>query len=174
MKIEPHLLDQWLQSHAAQAEFDLGASTGPQWTVRELLTLADESAIERLLNTKLAYSHTAGATPLREAIAEMQGVPVEHVLVLGGAAEALLHTFWLAAEPGANVVVPFPCFPPHRTLPQGLGLQVRSFQLRRENGYRIDLDDVRRLIDNRPASCSSATRSIIPSTTGQRRLRRRA
>jgi aspartate/methionine/tyrosine aminotransferase len=133
-------------------EFDLGSSTGSHWKLRELLGLAGEGAggaHERLLDTELVYSRTAGGTALREAIAEMQGIQAEQVLVVAGAAEALWHVFLVAAEPGANVITPFPCFPPHRTMPEALGLEVRSYHLRRENGYRIDLDEVRQLADSK-------------------------
>ena len=40
----------------------------------------------------------------------MQSVPVESVQILTGASEALLVMMWLAAEPGANVVLPLPGF----------------------------------------------------------------
>jgi aspartate/methionine/tyrosine aminotransferase len=148
MELAPHALDQWLQSHAEPPlEFDLGASTGPHWTVRELLRLGSSDALERLLDTELTYSRMAGATALRAAIAEMQGVAPDHVLVMAGAAEALWHVFMIAAEPGANAVVPFPCFPPHRTMPQALGFEVRPYHLRRDAGFRIDLDEIMRLVD---------------------------
>ena len=42
MKLPPFLLDQWLQqkfSANPPIEFDLGSSTGPTWTLRELLAL---------------------------------------------------------------------------------------------------------------------------------------
>ena len=132
MHLQPHALDQWLQRHAEPpVEFDLGASTGPHWSLRELLRLGAPDAAERLLDTKLSYSRTAGGTHLRAAIAKMQGVAMEDVLVMSGAAEALWHVFLVTAEPGANAVVPSPCFPPHRTMPEALGFEVRSYELRR-------------------------------------------
>src|SRR4051794_13434714 len=107
MNLPPFLLDQWLdQNHTLQPpiEFDLGASTGPVWTVRELLNLSgDEREYERLLDTRLFYTPPAGSPDLREALAELEGVDPSHVQVVTGAAEALLLLFFFAAEPGANV-----------------------------------------------------------------------
>ena len=143
-------LDQWLQQHTKKPiEFDLGSSTGPQWTMRELLSLADSDALETMLDMKLTYSRSAGSAELREAIAEMQGVSPDHVLVTIGAAEALFHLYWMAAEPGANIIVPFPCFPPYVSIPRSLGLEPRFYRLRRENGFRLDLDEVKRLVDSK-------------------------
>lgn len=148
MKFKAFLLDQWLQQHA-DAEFDLGGSTGPRWTLRELLALEGEGAAERMADLELRYPPTAGAPRLREAIAEMQGVPAEEVAVFAGGAEALFHIFCLAAEPGANALVPFPCFPAHQLVPETLGFEIRHYHPRRENHYAVDIEEVKRLADNR-------------------------
>src|SRR5579864_3356244 len=101
MQLKPFLLDQWLDQYEHGIEFNLAASTGPAWTVNDILALADGETRERFLNHKLVYSRPAGADSLREAIAEMQGVPVDSVQVVTGASEAILALMWLAAEPGA-------------------------------------------------------------------------
>src|SRR5436305_13912436 len=103
----------------------------------------------RSLNHQLFYSHPAGADSLREAIAEMQQVPVEAVQIVTGAAEAILALMWLAAEPGANVMIPLPGFTTFSALPQSLGLETRFYRVRRENGFRIDLDEIKRLADSK-------------------------
>src|SRR3954453_24115238 len=109
MKLTPFLLDQWLeQNHTFQPpiDFDLGSSTGPVWTVRELLSLSgDEREYERLLDTRLFYAPPAGSPALRDALAELERVDPNQVQIVTGAAEALLLLFFLAAEPGANVVL---------------------------------------------------------------------
>lgn len=148
MKFPAFLLDQWLQQHAG-AEFNLGGSTGPRWTPRQLLGLAGDSAAEKILTLDLDYTPTPGSTSLREAIAKMQGVPAEEVIVFAGSAEALFHIFYLAAQPGANAVVPFPCFPSHQVIPESLGFEIRRYHLTRENSYRIDLDEVNSLADRK-------------------------
>ena len=127
-------------------EYDLGSSTGPVWTLRELLAL--ESADEReLLDTALSYTSPRGSMELREEIARMQGLDAEHVQIVTGAAEALLSLFYLAAEPGANVVLPDPAFPANTVLADSLGIEVRRYHLRAENGFAIDHDEVRGLVD---------------------------
>ena len=54
----------------------------------------------------------------------MQGVPVEAVQVMTGASEALVALMWLAAEPGANVIIPLPGYPPFSMLPREPGLEI--------------------------------------------------
>ncbi|MBV8890402.1 MAG: aminotransferase class I/II-fold pyridoxal phosphate-dependent enzyme, partial [Acidobacteria bacterium] len=149
MQLKPFLLDAWLDQYEENVEFNLAASTGPTWTANDILALADERTRDRFLNHDLVYSHPAGADSLREAIAEMQCVPVEAVQILTGASEALLAVMWLAAEPGANVIIPLPGFTTFSALPESLGLETRFYRVRPENGYGIDPDEIKRLTDSK-------------------------
>ena len=80
------------------------------------------------LNHNLVYNRPAGADSLREAIAEMQSVPVEAVQIVNGASEALVALMWLTAEPGANVIIPLPGFTTFSALPESLGLETRFYR----------------------------------------------
>src|SRR5207237_3628875 len=136
MQLKPFLLDAWLDRYEHDIEFNLAASTGPTWTVNDILALADDETRHRCLNHKLVYSRPAGADSLREAIAEMQGVPIATVQVVTGASEGLVALMWLAAEPGANVLIPLPGFTTFSALPESLGLEARLSRVRRANGCR--------------------------------------
>jgi aspartate/methionine/tyrosine aminotransferase len=150
MKRGAFLLDEWLERHKhAGIRHDLASSTGPSWTLQELVAWAGEDERRELLEGPLVYCPAPGTDALRSGIAALHGVRPEEVLVTTGAAEALLILFFDAAAPGANVVVSAPGFPPTWTIPAALGLEVRSYRLRPENAYRIDLDEVRRLVDAR-------------------------
>ena len=147
MQLKPFLLDMWLDQYEHNIDFNLAASTGPSWTVNEILALADEETRDRFQNHNLVYSRPAGADSLREAIAEMQGVSVDAVQIVTGASEALVALMWLAAEPGANVIIPIPGFTTFSALPESLGLETRFYRVRRENGFRLDPDEIKRLAD---------------------------
>jgi aspartate/methionine/tyrosine aminotransferase len=149
MQFKPFLLDAWFDQYEHNIEFNLGASTGPTWTVNEILSLADDETRHRFLEHKLVYGHPGGADSLREAIAEMQHVPIETVQIVTGASEALVALMWLAAEPGANVIIPLPGFTTFSALPESLGLETRFYRLHRENGFRIDPDEIKRLTDSK-------------------------
>jgi aspartate/methionine/tyrosine aminotransferase len=148
MQLKPFLLDAWLDLYEHGIEFNLAASTGPTWTVNDILALADEETRDRFLHQKLVYSRPAGADSLREAIAEMQGVPVDSVQVMTGASEALVAMMWLANEPGANIIVPLPGFTTFSALPESLGIDTRFYRVRRENQFRIDLEEIKRLTNS--------------------------
>ena len=147
MLLKPFLLDMWLDRFEHEIEFNLGASTGPTWTVNEILNLAGEEERQRFLDHQLVYSRPAGAEGLRAAIAEMQGVPVESVQVVTGASEALLVLMWLAAEPGANIILPRPGYPPFSALPESLGIEIRCYGVNRGNNFSIDPGEIEKLAD---------------------------
>jgi len=147
VQVKPFLLDIWLDKYEHDIEFNLGGSEGPRWRLREILALASEEQREQFLHHKVVYSRPAGAEGLRTAIAEMQGVPAETVQVVAGASEALVVLMWLAAEPGANVILPKPGYPPFSALPESLGIEIRYYKLRKENGFRVDVEEIKRLAD---------------------------
>jgi len=149
MQLKPFLLDDWLDQYEHNIEFNLAASTGPAWTVNDILALANDETRRRFLNHNLVYSRVTGANNLREAIAEMQGVPIDAVQVVTGAAEALLVVMWLAAEPGANVILPLPGFATFSAIPESLGLETRFYHVNRENGFCIDPEEIQMLADSK-------------------------
>ncbi len=150
MELPAFLLDQWIsRKHTSSPpiEFDLASSTGPAWTLRELLALDGEADLESLLDMRVSYISAAGTPELRTAIAKLSGVEPEHVQVVTGAEEALLILFFLGAGRSANVVLPSPGFPANAALAQSLGIETRFYRLRAENGFSIDSDEIRRLVD---------------------------
>jgi len=147
MQLKPFLLDMWLDHYEHGIEFNLAASTGPSWTLNEILSLAKDEERERFLNHKLVYGRPAGADSLRSAIAELHGVEVEAVQVVTGASEALLILMWLAAEPGANVILPQPGFTTFSALPESLRLETRYYAIRKENGFRFDVEEIKKFAD---------------------------
>lgn len=147
MQLKPFLLDMWLDTYEHDIEFNLAGSVGPRWTLNEILSLASEEERQRFLNHDLVYSRPAGAEDLRAAIADMQGVNVDSVQVVTGASEALLVLMWLAAEAGANVVLPQPGFTTFSALPESLRLETRYYAVRKENDFRIDVEEIKQLAD---------------------------
>ena len=167
MKLPPFLLDEWLDRYkTAPIRHDLASSTGPTWTLRELLALASEDERAAILDRPLVYCAAAGEEELRAGIAALHGVSAEDVLVTTGAAEALHILFFDAAERGANVVVSAPGFPPTWALPEAMGLEVRRYRLSAERGFRLDVDEVARLVD---AQHPPGARDLAPQPHGRPR-----
>lgn len=148
MRFDHFVLDHWLQEKAGpHIRFDFGSSTGPIWPLRDVLALEGGDVVDRLLDISLRYEKPAGGDTLRSTLAAMAGVSSEEVIVLTGASEALTHVFLAAATPGANAIVPFPCYPPQEAIPRALGLETRSYHLRKEDSFAINVDEICSLIN---------------------------
>ncbi len=148
MKLAPFALDLWLDGwkhgkREESIEWDLGSSVGPVWTLRELV--GDD--VDRLLDMPILYAPARGTGALREEVAAFHGVDADAVQITTGSSEGLLILFHRAAEPGANVVLPFPGFPAFEALPRSLGVEVRRYQVRPERAF--DHDEIAGAIDDR-------------------------
>ncbi len=70
MQLPPFELDVWLTKYkfaSSPVRYDLASSTGPRWTVRELLDLGGEAARGQLESLVISYLPTAGSAALRQA-----------------------------------------------------------------------------------------------------------
>jgi len=130
MKLPPFLLDQWLAAHEfadPPIRFNLASSTGPQWTLAELLALGGNETRQEFEKLKLSYAPPQGNPRLRERIAALHGVTADDVLVMTGASEALISLTNYFMEPGASIVLPAPCYPAVPVLAKAWGLDVRTY-----------------------------------------------
>ena len=95
----------------------------------------------------LSYVETWGSPELREAVAgTYESVDADHVLSFAGAEEGL---FWALQElvgPGEHAVVTVPCYQAMETVTMATGADVSALVPRREDGWALDLDELRRLL----------------------------
>ncbi|MFI0846963.1 aminotransferase class I/II-fold pyridoxal phosphate-dependent enzyme [Mesorhizobium sp. IMUNJ 23232] len=142
MDLPPFLLDHWLAAHefaTPPIRYNLAASTGPQWSVDELLALGGGKNIG---GVKIGYAPPEGGKRLREAIGGFLGVDPEWVVVTTGASEALLILLCLATRPGGNIVLPAPAFSPFAVMADAWGLGVRTYTLSRDDGFRQNAEAI--------------------------------
>src|SRR4249919_2400435 len=136
MRVPPFKLDAWLAAHefaTPPIRYNLASSTGPLWTVAELMKLGGGDQA-MLGDVKLSYAPPQGSKLLRERIGALHGVDPDHVLVMTGASEALIALTAYFAAPGASIVLPKPAYPAVPVLARAWGLQVREYALRPEYG----------------------------------------
>ena len=84
-----------------------------------------------------------GYPPLLEAIAARYGVHPDQVVSSEGTSGANFLAFATLLEPGDEVLVEMPTYEPLLAALELLGARVRRFARRFEDGYRLDLDDLR-------------------------------
>jgi aspartate/methionine/tyrosine aminotransferase len=172
MDFPSFLLDRWVDAYefaTPPIRFDLAASTGPVWTIQELLALGGGEVMRELNAMPISYAPPQGGQLLRRQIAEYVGVDPDWVFVTTGASEALSMIFAMAAEPGASILIPSPAFPAYAAMAGAWGLRVTTYNLARESGYLQTADGIlsavsastRLVLVNSP---HNPTGSIVAST----------
>lgn len=98
------------------------------------------------------YQPTMGTPELRQAMADFYarwyGVDVDaqtEVLPLIGSKEGILHVTLAFVNPGEEVLVPNPGYPTYTSLSKILGAKVVSYDLREDNAWQPDFDELERM-----------------------------
>jgi len=133
------------------ARYVLAASDAESMSLGELLALGSEADRDAFARMSLGYVPTWGGDEVRRAIASTYAtLQPEDVLAYAGAEEGL---FWLmqeAAGPGDHIVLTVPNYQSMESVALATGAQVSGLPLRPENGWALDLDDLKRRL--RPAT----------------------
>ncbi len=87
--------------------------------------------------------HPYGYPPLLEAIASRYGASVGDVCPMPGASQGIFSVCAALVGPGDVVLAEKPAYESLVAVPRLLGAEVRRFERRLENGYRVDPDEIR-------------------------------
>ncbi|KAG8306425.1 hypothetical protein J6590_047834 [Homalodisca vitripennis] len=98
------------------------------------------------------YAPASGYKEAREAVAKYSScsglqVSPEDVVLCSGCSCSIDLCITVLANPGQTILVPCPGFSIYRTLAEGLGINVKTYQLLPDQNWEIDLDDLDRQID---------------------------
>ncbi|XP_033201859.1 tyrosine aminotransferase isoform X2 [Bombus vosnesenskii] len=116
---------------------------------KEVIDAVQQSLVSQLYN---GYAPSTGHQSAREAVAEYSSsefvkVDAKDVILCSGCSCALDLCITALARRGQNILIPRPGFSIYRTLAEGLGINVKSYELRPELGWEIDLDNLESQID---------------------------
>jgi len=140
-------LEEYMGEWEFKVRYHLTASDAQSMTVEELLALGTEADREGLMKLSLAYIETWGTPELRDAVAgTYEHVDADHVLTFAGAEEGLFWAMQELAGPGDHAVVTVPCYQAMETVTLATGADVSALVPRRENGWALDLDELRCLL----------------------------
>lgn len=133
---------------------NLAGSTGQDLQLRDLLS-ADE--LEAFLSMPIGYGSSRGEPELRELIAARCGVGREEVLVTQGAAMALFLTNFELSNPGDEIVVATPCYPPAIDALRATGAEIRPLELTFASGFQLDTQALAKILSPRTKLISLAS-----------------
>jgi hypothetical protein len=130
----------WAKENAA-ARFNL-ANSGMLACSKEDLGLGRGDLVLNGLNAD-------GYPPLLAAIGDLYGVPADQVVLAQGTSGANFLAFAAAIEPGDEVLVETPTYEPILAALRFLGAKVRRFARRFQEGWRVDMENVTRALNDR-------------------------
>ncbi len=113
-----------------------------------------KAAAEAVMNCRSEYSPSEGIPELREAIVEKEkgygaDVSTDDVVVTTGVTEALMLIFAATLDPGDELLVPGPTYPPYITYTAFYDGVPVSYRTVEENRWQPDIDDIRKKINTR-------------------------
>lgn len=128
---------------AETPRFDLAESVGPDIRLGELLDASGGSDFDDLA---LGYGTAQGDAALRQLVADAHGVDAEDVVITVGGMHALFLIAFILCDPGDRAVTTSPLFPVARSTLESVGAEIATLPLAFDDGYRIDLDALEKLL----------------------------
>ena len=151
MKIREFKVEHWMNDYEDDAVYNLGETCIDSLTVKELRELAGKDPDEFLTGLKdvrLTYSHIHGSPEFLKGVSGLyKELKPENVVPTHGAIGANAMILETLIEPGDNMVCVMPTYQQHYSIPESIGAEVRILQLRLENDYLPDLEELKGLVD---------------------------
>lgn len=145
MKIPDFKLEEFWKKYEFSSPYLLCCSDAETWTLQELLGIGDIDSLKLWNSLSLSYTESPGHPLLREEITRLYtSMTPNDILTFAGAEEGIYCTMKVLIEPGDHIIVIDPCYQSLKTLPQSIGAEITAIQLKPENQWSLDLDEVKK------------------------------
>lgn len=150
MKIKPFAVEEWMNEYEVGAKYNIAETCVDSISLDELfaLTGTDKQAfLDEFCSRRLTYGDIEGAPEFKKGICNLyQTVKPEEIVTTHGAAGANHHIFYSMIEPGDHIVSIMPTYQQLYSIPESYGAQVDILELKKENNYLPDLEELRRKV----------------------------
>ena len=146
MNLPPFKLERYFARYEFKTEFLLCSSDCESMSIADLLTL-EADAKEKFQEVWLGYTESQGSPMLRKEISKLyETITPENILVHTGAEEAIYLFMFAAFKKGDHVIVHSPGYQSLAEVARAAGCDVSPWRAREENGWALDLDELRHLM----------------------------
>ncbi|MGZ9164607.1 MAG: aminotransferase class I/II-fold pyridoxal phosphate-dependent enzyme [Anaerolineales bacterium] len=146
MNLPPFKLERYFAKYEFNTEYLLCSSDCESMSIAELLAW-EEGAAEKFQQTWLGYTESQGSPALRAEICKLyETVQPEDVLVHTGAEEAIFLFMFASFKEYDHVIVHSPGYQSLAQVARAAGCDVSPWRAREENGWSLDLDELRHLM----------------------------
>ncbi len=157
MHLPPFKLERYFAKYEFNTELLLSSSDCEAMSIADLLAL-EPGAAEKFQNTWLGYTESHGSPALRKEICNLYtSIQSEDILVHTGAGEAIYLFMYAALKDNDHVIVHSPSYQSLSEIAKGIGCQVSPWIAREEDGWKLDLNELRHLM-------RTTTKAVIINT----------
>jgi aspartate/methionine/tyrosine aminotransferase len=149
MNLPPFKLERYFAKYEFNTEYLLCASDCESLSIGELLALDAESAdaAEKFQRVWLGYTESQGSPTLRAEICNLyETIQPEDILVHAGAEEAIFLFMFAAFKEYDHVIIHSPAYQSLAEVARAAGCDVSPWRAREENGWSLDLEELRHLM----------------------------
>jgi len=146
MNLSPFKLERYFAKYEFNTEYLLCSSDCEAMSIADLLALEDGSA-EKFQQTWLGYTESQGHPILRKEIADIyETIQPEEILVHTGAEEAIFLFMHAVLNKNDHIIVHAPHYQSLSEVANSIGCETCAWQAREENGWALDVNDLKNLI----------------------------
>ena len=157
MNLQPFKLERYFAKYEFNTEFLLCSSDCEGMSIADLLAL-EPGSTEKFQQTWLGYTESQGHPNLRKEISRIyESIQPEEILVHAGAEEAIFLFMLAALKENDHIIVHAPHYQSLSEVAKSIGCFISPWRAREENGWALDLDELRHLM-------RSSTKAIIINT----------
>ena len=146
MKIKDFGVEMWMNKYEDDCEWNLAETCVKSFFVEELIELSDETkekVVGDIMKMHLTYGAILGSDRLRNQIAGLyETAKTDNIVTTHGAIGANNLVLTAIVEPGDKVVSVLPTYQQMYSIPESIGADVSILQLRQENGFLPDLEEL--------------------------------
>ncbi|KAJ0416492.1 pyridoxal phosphate-dependent transferase [Aspergillus carlsbadensis] len=159
VKIDPFEIDHWILTRTAGVKHNLAHSYCSAISINDLESInrasnnESENVWSSILAQPMSYGPMKGSAALRSRIAEFlysdpsaEPLSIENIVTTPGASLANFLVLFALLGPGDHVVVQYPTYQQLYSLPAAVGAEVSLWKAHEEDGWRLDLEELRQLI----------------------------
>lgn len=149
MKIKPFAVEEWMNAWETGARYNIAETCVDSISLNELFEISGEDKeafLENFCKKRLTYGDIEGNPRFKEGVCKLYKTitPVE-VIPTHGATGANHHVFYSLISPGERVISIRPTYQQLYSIPESYGADVQMIDLKKENGYLPDIEEIRRL-----------------------------
>jgi len=157
MKIKDFGVEIWMNLYENNCEHNLAETCVESMTVNELLDMTGrkDEIVNHILEMQMSYGDIEGSPKLIEGVRSLyQNARQEQITITHGAIGANALTMFALIEPGDRVISVLPTYQQHYSIPEAYGADVKILELKPENKFLPDLDQLRSYVnDNTKLIC---------------------